>query len=454
MSKNVVIIPAEDKIVLPNGKKGVINVAAYCRVSTDEEKQLGSFENQIEYFTNLINANSTYRLVKIYSDEGISGCSTKHRIGFNEMIGDCESGIIDLIITKSISRFARNTQDSLNYTRKLKDMGIGIYFEKEGINTLESSGELLLTLFSCFAQEESRSISENTAWGIRSKFKQGIPHINSKILLGYDKDDSGALVINEEQAAVVRRIYRMFLEGFSLKSIARILNAENIPGVHGKARWCAVTVCRLLENEKYKGAMLMQKTFTLNYLTKQHVRNTGQLARYYIENNHEPIISPKMWQAVQEEMSRRRRFVSEHSLRGFSGNCNSVFHSRLFCGKCGTKMLRKYQQGAPRPSWYCRTCSNKITDDALRSVFCKAFNQLVVKREMHMPFWLEKEKNGSELEKIRAEQMILITEKGTIQYEIPELTQAVLRECCLTDSKFVRFVFMTGDETVSSVSEE
>lgn len=451
MSKDVIIIPVEDRVMPSNGKKGVLNVAAYCRVSTDEEKQLGSFENQIEYFTNLINSNKNYRLVKIYSDEGISGCSTKHRTGFNEMIGDCESGIIDLIITKSISRFARNTQDSLNYTRKLKDMGIGIYFEKEGINTLESSGELLLTLFSCFAQEESRSISENTAWGIRSKFKQGIPHINSKIILGYDKDEIGALVINEEQAFIVRRIYQMFLEGFSLKAIARILNAENIPGVHGQARWCAVTICRLLENEKYKGSMLMQKTFTSNYLTKQHVKNTGQLTRYYIENDHEPIIDPEIWQAAQEEMARRRQFVNDNCLRGFSGNSNSVFHSRLFCGKCGTKMLRKYQQGAPRPSWYCRTCDNRIMDDDLRNAFCNAFNKLVVEQGSYYPIWQEKKKTGGALERLRAVQMMQIIERGLIQYEISELTQAVLQECRLEDSRVVHFKFLTGDEISAQV---
>ena len=187
------------------------------------------------------------------------------------MIADCEAGLIDLVITKSISRFARNTQDSLNYTRLLKDMGIGIYFEKEGINTLESSGELILTLFSCFAQEESRSISENTAWGIRSKFKQGIPHLNVDNILGYDKGDDGRLIINERQAKTVRRVYSMFLEGYALNRIASILNIEGIPGVRGEARWCGVTIKRMLENEKYKGSKKKKKTFTANYLIKQHI---------------------------------------------------------------------------------------------------------------------------------------------------------------------------------------
>ena len=248
MPKNVVVIPAEQVYEKSGKREKTLRVAAYCRVSTDEEKQIGSFENQIEYFTRLISENGKYELVKIYSDEGISGCSIRSRKGFQAMIEDCDAGRIDLIITKSISRFARNTQDSLNYTRKLKNMGIGVYFEKEGINTLESSGELLLTLFSCFAQEESRSISENTAWGIRSKFQQGIPHLNTEVLLGYDKDEAGRLVINEEQAEIVRRVYRMFLEGFSLNAIAVSLNKAGLPGVHGEAKWCATTIGRLLEN--------------------------------------------------------------------------------------------------------------------------------------------------------------------------------------------------------------
>jgi len=446
MQKEVQTIPADSAAVPGRKNKRKLRVAAYCRVSTDEEKQLGSFENQIEYFTKLISANTQYELVKIYCDEGISGCSTRHRAGFNEMICDCEEGKIDLIITKSISRFARNTQDSLNYTRRLKEKGIGIYFEKEGINTMESSGELLLTLFSCFAQEESRSISENTSWGIRSKFKQGIPHINATVLLGYDKDSDGNLVINEGQAETVKRIYSMFLEGFSLKAIARILNREEVPGVHGEARWCAVTICRLIENEKYKGAMLMQKTYTVNYLTKQSVKNTGQMPRYYIEKNHQPIIDPEIWQAAQEEMARRRKFTEEHGLRGFSKNCDSVFYSRLFCGRCGEKMLRSYQKGASRPSWYCGCCNSRVGDDDLRNAFCRALNSIVLTRQDRLPVWREKLNSGTALEKLRAEQMIRITAAGTILYEIPELTQAILQEAWLHPARRIVFRFLSGEE--------
>lgn len=446
MEKNVVVIPAEQVNEKSGKVKKKLRVAAYCRVSTDEERQLGSFENQIEYFTRLISENKNYRLVKIYSDEGISGTSTRSRKGFREMIADCEAKKIDLIITKSISRFARNTQDSLNYTRKLKDMGIGIYFEKEGINTLESSGELLLTLFSCFAQEESRSISENTAWGIRSKFQQGIPHLNTEIILGYDKDAEGHLIINETQADIVRRIYRAYLEGQSLGSIAKSLNEDGILGVRGEAKWCSTTISRMLENEKYKGALLMQKTFTANYLTKQHIRNTGQLNQYYIEHNHPAIIPPEEWDAAQEEIKRRREFRKQHGLRGLSGNGNSPFYARFFCEKCLCKLQRIWKKGVTRPYWSCKDCGARIDDETLRAAFCETFNAIVSDRDTYVERWNAMMTDGTALQKIRAKQMLEITSEGSIPYEVPELTRAVLQEAWLTKSGDVRFLFLSGDE--------
>lgn len=454
MSKKVVTIPAEQVQKKAGKKDHRLRVAAYCRVSTDEERQLGSFENQIEYFTRLIEQNKRYELVKIYNDEGISGTSTRSRKGFQQMIEDCEKGRIDFIITKSISRFARNTQDSLNYTRKLKDMGIGIYFEKEGINTLESSGELLLTLFSCFAQEESRSISENTAWGIRSKFQQGIPHLNTEILLGYDKDGEGNLVINEEQAAVIRRIYRMYLEGYALDAIGARLNAEEIPGVHGEAKWCGTTVSRLLKNEKYKGALLMQKTFTANFLTKQNLRNTGQLAQYYIENNHPAIIPPPEWEAVQEEIARRKAFRERHGLRGTSGTGNSPFYARFFCRQCGRKLQRIFHKGVSRPYWHCLSCGRKLDDERLRAAFCDGFNRIVEEREDYLQHWEVLTASGTPLQRYRARQMAEITDGGTIPFEVPELTQAVLEEVWLEEDGSLLFRFLSGEQvTVNAGSE-
>ena len=445
MAKDVVVIPAEQVQENAGKARKKLRVAAYCRVSTDEERQLGSFENQIDYFHRLILENSRYELVKIYSDEGISGTSVRSRKGFREMIADCEAGMIDLIITKSISRFARNTQDSLNFTRKLKNLGIGVCFEKEGINTLESSGELLLTLFSCFAQEESRSISENTAWGIRSKFQQGIPHLNTEIILGYDKEEDGNLVINEAQAGIIRRIYRMYLEGYALNRIASIMNEEDVPGVKGEAKWCGTTISRILQNEKYKGSLLMQKTFTANYLTKQQIRNTGQLAQYYIEQNHPAIILPEEWDAVQEEIARRKAFREKHGLRGLSGSNHSPFYSRFFCKRCGNRMQRIYSRGVSRPYWLCLNCGKKIEDEKLRAGFCKAFNSLVSEQDLHMKHWNVIQETGTPLERLRARQMLEITKVGAIPFEIPELTQAVLQEAWIDGNNKISYVMLTGD---------
>lgn len=446
----VEIIPAAEVQARAGGRERRLRVAAYCRVSTDEERQLGSFENQIEYFTRLIDENAGYELVKIYSDEGISGCSTRSRKGFCAMIADCEAGLIDFVITKSISRFARNTQDSLNYTRRLREMGIGIYFEKEGINTLESSGELLLTLFSCFAQEESRSISENTAWGIRSKFKQGVPHLNAGLILGYDKGPEGGLVINEAEAETVRRIYRLFLEGWSLGGIARALNSEGVPGVHGEPRWCAVTVTRLIGNEKYKGALLMQKTFTANYLTKQHIPNTGQLNQYYVEHDHPPIIDPEEWEAAQEELARRRSFREAHRLRELGGGAESGFHGRLFCAVCGGTLGRSCPAGARRAKWQCK-CGRRVDETALRGAFAAAFNSIVEGREELMPKWHEMANTGTPLERLRARQMLAVTAPGPIPAEIPELTRAVLREALLREDGGLIFTLLSGDTVRSEL---
>ncbi len=445
MNERVVVIPAEQVHANAGKPEGKLRVAAYCRVSTDEERQLGSFENQIDYFTRLISENRKYELVAIYSDEGISGCSVRSRKGFQSMIADCEAGKIDLIITKSISRFARNTQDSLNYTRRLKDRGIGVCFEKEGINTMESSGELLLTLFSCFAQEESRSISENTAWGIRSKFQQGIPHLNTEVLLGYDRGADGGLVVNEEQAETVRRVYRLYLEGFSLNGIASALNRDGVPGVHGEAKWCATTIGRLLENEKYKGAMLMQKTFTVNYLTRQHVRNTGQLNQYFIEENHPAIIPREEWDAAQEETARRRRFRHEHALRGLSGGVASPFYARLFCEECGAAMQRIFHRRVRRPYWQCKACGGRIDEELLRAAFCAAFNRLVAESGRRKERWERMRREGTALQRLRARQIMEITAGGSIPVEVPELTQAVLQEAWLAREDAVRFIFLSED---------
>ena len=300
MSKDVIIIPAKIHSVASEKSRDMLRVAAYCRVSTDHDDQLDSLENQISHYLEYIRLRPDYELVEIYSDSGISGTSTKKRSGFMRMISDAHNGQMDMIITKSISRFARNTADCLKYMRELRSLGIPVFFEKENINSMDSSGELLFTILSSLAQEESRNISENTTWGIRANFKRGKPHLNVKQLMGYEKDEKGDLVIDERQAAVVRRIYREFLDGKLPLEIAKELNREGVCGVHGRPCWAAVTIIRMLKNEKYVGDLLMQKTYTKDFMGKVQIKNSGEVEQYYIRDNHPAIISRQEWDLAQQ----------------------------------------------------------------------------------------------------------------------------------------------------------
>lgn len=316
MARTIQHIPARDELINRAAvQTHQIRVAAYCRVSTDQEEQLNSFANQVSYYKNYIQSQPRYILAGIYADEGISGTNTKRREEFKQMIRDCEAGKIDMIITKSISRFARNTQDCLYYSRHLKSMGIGIYFEKENINTLDAAGELLFTILSSLAQDESRSISENCKWGIRKKFRDGILHLNTNRFMGYDKDENGRLVINEEQAAIVRRIFYEFMNGLNPDVIARRLRDEGVPGCMGEVKWQTSTILGMLRNEKYMGDALLQKTYTVDYLTKKTVKNNGELEQVRVKGDHEPIIDPELWEAVQLELDRRQKYMQQYELR-------------------------------------------------------------------------------------------------------------------------------------------
>ncbi len=280
--------------------------AAYARVSTDHEDQLTSYAAQVEYYTDYIKEREDLEFVGIYADEGISGTSTKHREGFKRMIADALAGKIDLIITKSVSRFARNTIDSLTTIRLLKEHNVECWFERENIHTFDSRGELLLTIMAGIAQEESRSISENCKWGQRRRFEKGEVSVPFKRFLGYDRGEDGGLVINEEQAVIVRRIYDEFLNGATPYSIAKALTADKIPTPGGKEVWSRGVVKSILTNEKYKGDALLQKVFTVDYLTKRKKKNNGELTRYYVEGSHEAIIPPEVWESVQAEFERRK----------------------------------------------------------------------------------------------------------------------------------------------------
>ena len=359
------------------------------------------------------------------------------------------------MVTKSISRFARNTADSLNYCRKLKNLGIPIIFEKESINTMDQPGELMFTILSSLAQEECRNISENTAWGIRSKFQQGIPHLNCESLLGYDKDEDGNLIINEEQAKVVRRIYRDFLEGWTVSEIARRLNEEEIPGIHGKAAWYPVSIERVLRNEKHVGDILMQKTYTSDFLTKKMAENNGDLEQYYIKDNHPGIVSREDWDAVQIELDRRERFRTDHGIRN-TGSCNyDRFYSRVFCGSCGGKLVRKAWKGMKEPFWKCENAEKKkghtctaenVTEASLKQAVVIAWNQIVVEREKRKAEWERLAAEGDALERYRSRLMLAVTAGGPLDEEIPELTRMFLEEIQVYTPTDLTVRFLDGTE--------
>ena len=330
MTKNVRTIPATVSLFNNNPINTIKKrkVAAYARVSTDSEEQLTSYEAQVDYYTNYIKSRDDWEFVAVYTDEGISGTSTKHREGFKAMIDNALAGNIDLIITKSVSRFARNTVDSLTTIRKLKEIGCECYFEKENIWTFDGKGELLLTIMSSLAQEESRSISENVKWGHRKRFADGKVSLAFSNFLGYKKGEDGNLEIDKEQAEIVKRIYREYLEGSTPLMIANGLMKDGIKSPMKKDRWNASTVRNILKNEKYKGDALLQKHYTVDFLTKKQRKNEGEVPQYYVENNHEAIVSPEMFELVQSEFARRSRINGKYS--GVD-----IITAKLVCGECG-----------------------------------------------------------------------------------------------------------------------
>ena len=353
-------------------------VAGYARVSTNEEEQLTSYEAQVDYYTRHIQDNAEWEFVEVYTDEGISATSTKKRDGFNRMIADALAGKIDLILTKSVSRFARNTVDTLTTVRALKEKGVEVYFEKENIFTLDSKGELLITIMSSLAQEESRSISENVTWGQRKRFSDGKVAMPYGQFLGYEKGEDGQPRIVGSEAAIVRQIYKLFLEGKTPSYIAKYLTENSVPTPAKKSKWQTSTVVSILKNEKYKGDAVLQKSFTVDFLTKKKKVNEGEIPQYYVTGSHPAIISPEVYDLAQCEFDRRK------------GGCTStasIFSGRIVCGECGGIYGSKvWHSNDPyrRTVWQCnrkfggaKVCKTPhLSEDALRKAFVAAFNDL------------------------------------------------------------------------------
>lgn len=352
-----------------------LRVAAYARVSTDEESQLSSLETQEDYYRSYIQSNPDWLFVGIYADRGITGTSYMKRDEFNRMIADCESGQIDMIVTKSISRFARNTVDTINVVRRLKSIGIGVRFEKENIFSLDGKGEFVLTLMASFAQEEARSLSENTSWGIRKRMEDGKYWVAYSRFLGYGR----GFMIEEEGAYTVKLIYKSYIVGYSPCRITRMLNENGYSTPSGGGKWSISVVKSILQNEKYKGDALTQKQFIADFLTKKRVKNNGELPRYYVSEGHAPIIPPDLFDYVQEIIAERSHFR-------YSGM--NLLTSKFRCGKCGAifgarniHSTDKYRHVV----WRCNNrfrknepCKNRqLRDSELEALFSLIFKKLL-----------------------------------------------------------------------------
>lgn len=355
--RNITVIPARKKAARRARDEEIpkTRVAAYCRVSTDSDEQATSYEAQVEHYTKFINDNPKWELAGIYADDGISGTNTKKRNDFNRMIDDCMAGKIDMVVTKSISRFARNTLDCLKFIRQLKDKEIPVYFEKESINTMDAKGEVLLTIMASLAQQESQSMSQNIRLGIQYRFQQGKMQVNFGKFMGYTRGDDGQAVIVPEEAVVVKRIFWEYLEGASLVEICRGLEADGIlTGAH-KEKWRPETVHKMLRNEKYMGDALLQKTYTTDFLTKKKVVNNGIAPQYYVENSHEAIIPKDIFMRVQEEMDRRANLTSGADKKRRLYSSKYALSGIVFCGHCGDifRRIRWNNRGCRSTVWRC-----------------------------------------------------------------------------------------------------
>ena len=354
----VIFIPAKPEVV--RASKRQLRVAAYCRVSTDDEEQLTSYEAQKNYYTDKIMTNKEWTMAGIFADEGITGTSARKRPEFLRMIRQCKQGKIDIVLTKSISRFARNTVDCLNYVRALKELGIAVIFEKENMNTLEIDSEILITMLGAFAQSESESISANVRWGIRQAMKEGKATIQYKYLYGYRKGDDSKPEIIPDQAEVVRKIYDLFLSGTPVRGIQEYLNANSVPNINGEPKWARSAIDSILTNEKYCGDVLLQKTYIDDCINKKVKKNTGQLPMYLVQNHHEGIISRETFDAAQAELARRSAGKSPSKKNAPTGrsrySSKYALSDRLYCGECGTRYQRctwRNRDGSKRIVWRC-----------------------------------------------------------------------------------------------------
>lgn len=395
---NVIVIPAKPELTKNQSVQRQLRVAAYCRVSTDDEEQLTSYEAQKNHYTDKIMTNPNWTMAGIFADEGITGTSARKRPEFLKMIRKCRQKKIDLVLVKSISRFARNTVDCLNYIRALRQLGIAVIFEKENINTLESDSEMIITMMGAFAQAESESMSQNIRWGKRQAMREGKVNMHYERLYAYEKGEDGSPRIIPEQAEVVRRIYKSFLSGQSLRMIKEWLEREGIVNVSGGTAWSISVIRGILSNEKYCGDVLQQKTFTSDCIERRSIRNTGQLPMYLTRDHHEGIVSRDTFNSVRVELARRNAGQAPSRNKAPTGRaCYSAKYAltgRLICGECGTVYRRCAwtKRGKKRVVWRCasrvdygsRYCHDSPTLDEgpLQEAILSTINSLMSQKEV------------------------------------------------------------------------
>ena len=395
----VIIIPAKKETPREQEKKRSLRVAAYCRVSTDSEEQLTSYQNQLSYYTEKIMKEPNWTMAGVFADEGITGTSANKRKEFLRMIRQCRQGKIDMILAKSVSRFARNTVDTLNFTRELRSLGIPVIFEEQNINSIHPESEFLITLHGAFAQAESESTSSRVRWGKRQSMKEGRVAMQYQKLLGYERGPDGKPQIVPEQAEIVRFIYQRYLAGDPLRSIKEQLEAQGCLTAAGKSKWVISNIKSILTNEKYCGDALLQKTFVKDCISKKVIPNTGQLDKVLIQDHHEAIVSHELFDAVQLELARRKareggtRRSTPTGLRKYSGKY--ALSNLLFCGECGTAYRRCIwtQHGEKRPVWRCvsRLSYGKNTACILQHWMKSRFSRQFWEPSMHLwttkPCW-------------------------------------------------------------------
>jgi len=429
-------IPANKQSRHNNGEVPSVNkkrVAAYCRVSTDEEEQESSFENQVSYYTKRINDNPEWQMVGIFADEGISGTQTKKRTEFLKLMRLCDEGKVDLILVKSVSRFARNTLDSLNYVRRLKEKNVAVYFEEEGINSLEAANEVILTLYSSFAQAESESISKHIIWSIRNSFKEGKVMMSCNNIMGYKMGENREWLIDHERARVINLIDMAFLSGMSILQIKKMLESQKIKSPKGKDTWQTGTIKRILQSEKYLGDVLLQKTFVEDMLTHKVKKNEGELPQYYVKDHHPAIRSRETGYLIKAEFARRNAKKSNDTTQGirkgkYSGQY--ALSELMICGECGTPYRRVTwsKNGKKKIVWRCinrlnngtKYCKHSPTmnETALHEAIVRAMNNYIDNKDDLR--WLLKE-SINETANIEQEDNI-----EEIDNQIQNLEQSVL----------------------------